>query len=232
MNIKPVDSMKMLSLVSLLSKYDLFHISTNDGDEFNATQIINRKSGTIEFKRLFAIPVFSDDIITDIQANADNEFICRTPDKTYKIRALHSKPQESIIRKQKKWEDIFDLMDISFFSKRFTTYSKKMNMLTFAVDPYLLGELSPVEYSQIKNIINVYLGGLSKSMQMSRTVCFQVKKDENNRIYAGVYDLEGCCAITSNLIYDDRDRNIIPENVDQKAQCILKYAEAIWKNFS
>ena len=49
-----VNSVKMLSLISLLSKYDLFHISADNGKEFNATEIISDDSGYMEFKRLFA----------------------------------------------------------------------------------------------------------------------------------------------------------------------------------
>ena len=58
--IEPVDNMKMLSLLSLLSKYDLFHVSTDNGNEFNATKIVSDKSGYLEFKRLFATSVYSN----------------------------------------------------------------------------------------------------------------------------------------------------------------------------
>ena len=57
--IKPVDEMKMLALCSLLSKYDLFHVSADNGKEFNATSIISDADGYIEFKRLFATSVYS-----------------------------------------------------------------------------------------------------------------------------------------------------------------------------
>ena len=224
--INPVDNVKMFSLISLLSKYDLFHISVDDGQEFNATEICNRESGTVEFKRLFAVPVYTDNIVIDIHAIADRIFICKTLDKTYKIQALHSKPQKSIIRKHKTWNEISEFMDITYFSDQFTSYIKELDMLVLVVDPWLLGDLLPVEYNQIKNIINVYLGGLSRSMQMSRTVCFQiVSSNEYDRIYAGMYDLEGCCSVTSKLIYDARDVEIMPDDFYQKAQSILKYAK-------
>lgn len=228
-----VDTTKMLSLISLLSNYDLFHISADNGKEFNATEIINRESGTLEFRRLFATPVFTDDIVVDIQAIDADEFICNTPNNTYKIKALHNKPQDSVVCKHKTWKEISDLMDISYFSEEFTIYIKGSDMLILAVDPWLLGELLPVEKNQIKNIINIYLGGLPRSMQMSRSICFQVRTvDGYNRIYAGIYDLEGRCSVTSKLIYDDRDKETVSDEFYQKAQCILKYAKAMWKKFS
>ena len=53
--IKPVDNVRMLSLISLLSKYDLFHITTDNGREFNATEIVSENEGYLEFKRLLRI---------------------------------------------------------------------------------------------------------------------------------------------------------------------------------
>lgn len=228
-----VDNAKMLSLISLLSKYDLFHVSVDSGKEFNATEIVNRESGTLEFRRLFATPVFTNDIVVDIQAIDVDEFICNTPNNTYKIKALHNKPQDIVVRKHKTWKEISDLMDTGYFSEEFTIYIKELDMLILAVNPWLLGELLPVERSQIKNIINIYLDGLSRSMQMSRSVCFQVRNiDGQDRIYAGIYDLEGRCSVTSKLIYDDRDKETMSDEFYQKAQCILKYAKAMWKKFS
>lgn len=228
----PVNKTKMLSLITLLSNYDLFHISADDGQEFNATEIINRESGTLEFRRLFATPIFTDDIVTDIWANAVDEFCCQVPNKTYRIKALHKKPQDTVVCEHKTWKEISDLMDTDYFSKRYTLYIKESNTLVLAVDPWLLGELTSVEKSQIKNIINVYLGGLFKSMQMSRTVCFQVKwVNGYNMIYAGIYDLEGSRPVTSKLIYDDRDRETMSDELYHKAQRILNYAKAAQEKF-
>lgn len=229
--IQPVNNMKMFALISLLSKYDLFHISVDNGQEFNATEIVNRKSGTLEFKRLFATPIYSDDIVVDIQAVGTEEFICQTSNKTYTIKVLHSKAQDSVEREHKSWKEISDFMDTVYFSEQYTTYIKELDMIILAVDPWLLGELLPVEQSQIKNIINIYLGGLSKSMQMSRTICFQVRNG-CSKIYAGIYDLEGRCSVTSKPIYDDRDKEMVCDEFYQKAQNILEYAKAVLKKFS
>ena len=202
----PVSNVKMLSLFSLLSKYDLFHISADNGREFNATEIVGDNAGYMEFKRLFANSVHSNGYVVDIQAISEIEFICKTSSVVYHISALHTKQQDSIIRERKIWKEISDLMCVDYFGDRLISYVKELDMLILVVDPSLLGELHPMEQRQIQHIINVYLNGYSDSMQMSRTVCFQIKlHDGRNRIYAGVYDLEGQNSITSIPIYDDRD---------------------------
>lgn len=224
--IKPVDEMKMLALCSLLSKYDLFHVSADNGKEFNATSIISDADGYIEFKRLFATSVYSKGYVVDIQAISDTEFVCKTSSVTYQISALHNKPLNIAPLGRRVWREISDLMDTAYIGERFTNYIKELDMLVLAVDPWLLGELHPVEQRQIQRIINVYLDGYSNSMQMSRTICFQVRlHDGNKRIYAGVYDLEGQISISSVLLYDDRDINIVSDNLHKKAQRMFSYAE-------
>ncbi len=226
--INPVDDMKMLSLISLLSKYDLFHISTDNGKEFNATEIISDRYGYLEFKRIFAASVYSNGCIIDIRATKETEFICKTSTVTYCISALHIKQQESIHRESKRWNDISDLMDVAYLGERYVKYVKELDMLVLAVDPILLGELSPAEQRQIQHIINVYLDGYSNSMQMSRTICFQVKlHDECNKIYAGMFDLEGQCSVTSKQIYSDRDIENMSDEFYQKSQNILQYAKTV-----
>lgn len=231
--IVPVNETKMLSLMALLSKYDLFHISTDDGQDFNATEIVNKEFGIIEFKRLFATPVYTDDTVTDIQAIAADEFLCQIPNKTYKIKALHTKPQNICVHEHKTWNNVSDLMDTSYFSDRFITYDNNTDMLIVAVDPWLLGDLSSKEKSQIKYILNAFLGGLSQSMQMSRTICFQVKKTEGfNKIFAGVYDLEHSRPVTCKLIYNDRDREIVSDEFYSKVQDFIKYVQGTCAKFS
>ena len=229
----PVSNVKMLSLFSLLSKYDLFHISADNGREFNATEIVGDNAGYMEFKRLFANSVHSNGYVVDIQAISEIEFICKTSSVVYHISALHTKQQDSIIRERKIWKEISDLMCVDYFGDRLISYVKELDMLILVVDPSLLVELHPMEQRQIQHIINVYLNGYSDSMQMSRTVCFQIKlHDGRNRIYAGVYDLEGQNSITSIPIYDDRDKEIIADDLYNKAQGVLKYAKEMAVKFS
>lgn len=173
--VKPVDNTKMLTLVALLSNYDLFHVSVSDGREFNASEIVNENSGSLKFYRTFSSATYSDSYVTSIEAINNQEFICKTLFSTYRITALHNKPDQIIVREHKGWNDIFDLMDVSFFGDRFTDYDTISDEITLVIDPYLLGELSIIEKNKIKHIINIYLNGISSNMQMCRTIYFQVK---------------------------------------------------------
>ena len=221
-----MSNLKLISFIAVASNYDLFHIVVDDGYEFGSTQIVERNDGSLEFKRLFATSVYSDNALIDVQALSETEFVCKTPDKAYHIFALHKKPQQIPNHPQRKWNDITDLMDVSYFGERFTTYIKELDTLFLVVDPYLLGELAAVEQFQIKNIINVYLGGLSRSMQMCRTVCFQVRMNRDcKKIFAGMYDLERGCSVTSNLIFDERNSDEMSEEFLKKVDAILLYAE-------
>lgn len=223
-----VDNVKLYSLIALLSKYDLFHISTDDGREFNATEIVSDESYYLKFNRLFSTAVHSNGYIVDIQAISEKEFACKTPSVTYLISALHSKPQESIVRKHREWNEVADLMDLAYIGERFTIYDKESNMLLLVVDPSLLGELRPVEHRQIQHIINVYLGGYSNLMQTSRTVCFQIKlHDDGDKIFAGVYDLERQCPMTSNLVYDGKNVEAISSSLYRSSQSLLEYAKMV-----
>ena len=205
--IDPVPKEKILFLISLLSKYSLFHVRTDKDKEFNATTIVlYDDTGYLEFKRCFATSVYSKGYIIDIAATSTTEFVCKTPSTTYFITCLHSKSQDYVVRPQKKWNDVFDLMDISFIGNSII-FDNDHNLVTLVVDPYLLGELSSAEEYQIRFIINVYLGGYSNLMQVSRTVYFQVRLDDkSDEIYAGIYDLENESCLTKKLICDTNDR--------------------------
>lgn len=225
-SLSPVTNTKILSLVSLLSNYDLFHISVDNGREFNATEIVGRNDGTIEFRRIFATSTYTDDIVVDIQAKSEKEFVCMTDKSVYVITALHTKPQDDIISSPKLICDVTDLMDVAFIGSQFTRYIKELDILLLVVDPYRLGNLSAVDQNKIQRIINRSLDGLSRSMQMCRTVCFQVRMNDGcKRIYAGVYDLEHQCSVTSKELYNERDREIVSNDFYSKVQAMRSYAE-------
>lgn len=220
---KPVDDVKMLTLIALLSKYDLFHISTSDGEEFNATEIVNTKFGSLEFRRCFATSLFSNSYITKIQACAENDFICYTKNKEYRISALHNRPQKYIKANHREWKDVLDLMDSSYISNRFGKYKNENDELIFVVDPYLLGELNLSEQSQIQTIIDVDLSGYSINMQRSRTVCFIIKEEHKEiNIYAGLFDIEYCNVMTKKFLFTESDVMTVSENIYNKFQSLLE----------
>jgi len=226
-----VENEKLLALTVLLSNYDFFRIVVDSESKFCATQIVGRGDGYLEFKRLFATSVYTDGALVKIYAETETVYVCETNNRIYRIYALHRKQHQIPIRPQKKLDSVVDLMDISYFGDRFFTYDKEQKILTYVVDPYELGELTKKEQFQIKNIINIYLGGLSASMQICRTVCFQIQMDNGrNKIYAGIYDLEHQRPITSKLIFDELDVDIIPEDLYVQSCFLLEHANSCIKN--
>lgn len=216
---------KMLYLIALLSKYGMFHVSTTEGREFNCTKIDYERSGHLKFQRLFSTSIFSDCPIAKVEA-FKGYFICTTQKSTYTITPLEEKSEQTIIRAEKDWSEISDLMDLDYIGERFTTYLKQLDIVILVVDPQLLGELSVKEQMKIKRLINVFLGGSSISMQMCRTVCFQVRiNDPRNRIYAGVFDLERKQSISSVPLYDEYDKEVVSNEMFEKAKALTLYSK-------
>ena len=236
MSKKNVTNTKMLTLVALLSNYDLFHIIEKDGKcDFYATKITEYHDFFLMFHRLFAAPIFSLEPLIDIVAANEQTFVCKTENLTYTIHALHMKPDEIAAHKDRQYKDIDDLMCQSFFGSRFNTYIKQLDRMILVVDPYLLGELTAKEAAQIKRIINVNLSGLSRSMQMCRTICFEVQLHSGrDEIYAGIYDLEHNVPVTSTLLYEERMKDFVSDEFYTKCHDVIRYAQEVYhsKNFS
>lgn len=215
---------KLLAWLALLSKYSLFHVSVSNGAIFNCTEVAYNSQKFFEFKRMFATSVFSDNIIEDVWID-NGLFFCCTKSCEYEICPLELRPTKSVIREKKDWDSIFDLIDTEFIGEQYTDYLKQLDMLLLVVDPYLLGELTTNDRRKIKRLINVYLDGSSRFMQLSRTVCFQVKlHDSQKRVYAGVYDLEHRQSITSVLLYSEHDKEILSEAEYNKIKQLQYYA--------
>lgn len=228
-NVEIVEKEKILSFVAILSNYDLFQITIDDWKQFKATGVECVLNGFLEFRRLFALSVFSDDVLIEIRAVSATEFICRTPTETYKIEALHKKPQTMKVGKLRHWNNVFDFMDTSYFGDRLNQYIKELDTVILVVDPYLLGELPRHQQERISHIINAQLDGRSKSMQLCRTICFQVRmNDDQNRIYAGVFDLENQNSITSRLIFDQSMVEILSGEYCQMCNEIREFSRKFY----
>ena len=222
------ENQKLLSLIAILSGYDFFEIVINDGERFCSTGIEQYSIGYIEFKRIFAKSKFTNTTIKDVIALSSTEFDCHTQDAKYRIKAIHKKPKEQIIRPRQNWNEISDFMEEEYIGEQFIEVIEELNLIILAVDPYLLGELDSISYRQIQKLINTSLHGISNSMQMCRTICFQIKmNDPFNRIYAGIYDLERRCSITSYNIYDERNMEVISDKLYKKSKKIIEYAKRI-----
>lgn len=222
---------KMQDLIETLSRFDKFSITTDKSTEFGATEIVSHMDDFLEFRRLFATSVYSDDALTGIERLENGNIVCKTSGTTYTIHPLRQKLHETVTHDKRRWNTVTDLMDLSYIGKELNIYIRELDMMILTVDPYLLGNLSITEQAQIKRIINVFLDGKGRSMQMCRTVCFQVRlNDDRNRIYAGIYDLERGCSVTSKQIFEECMSEVISEDVLAKCRAFLSYAKQLEKN--
>lgn len=200
--IKPVEKVKMLTLISLLSKYDLFHISVSDGQEFNATEIVNTEFGCLEFRRCLATSVYSNDIIIDIVAESDKTFICKTKDKKYIITALHIKKNRVFYGD--RYNDIFDLIKCEYFDQENIIVEKGKKEVIVIVDPNFIEGLTRKEYNRLKGHVNTYLHGFQKSVQTSRTIYFMYSFcDCQYKIFCGLFDIENKIVLNCRLLYSE-----------------------------
>lgn len=198
-----MEEWKMLSFFALLSNYDYFSIQKEDDPTFFATGIERSCGWVLKFMRKFATPVYSDGELISVAALSNTEFKCRIGEFTYYIRALHEKSNDLPVRKKKNWKNILDFADTEYINKDKCQYIKELDLLVLVVDPDLLGELTAVEESQIKRLINIRLHGNGVAMQMCRSVCFECKIHSDNQIiYAGMYDMENRVPVSSVMVYN------------------------------
>lgn len=223
---------KVLTWLALLSRYDLFHISGNDGSEFSATNIKMSDCGCLIFERMFSKSKRTQEAVRVVKASSKKKFVCETVSESYEIFALHEKETISLGPCKIEFPSIYSLMEPDYISKNYIHYIKELDMLILAVDPFLLGELDNQRKWQIQMLINRKLRGLSKSMQISRTVCFQVPlRDSRKRIYAGVYDLERKQSLTSQLVFDVRGEEYISDELSSKSKKFRRFVQSIKGQF-
>lgn len=226
---KTVTKQEMEQLVTELSRFKMFKVVSDVG-EFGATEIVDHLESFLEFKRQFATSIFSDDVLTSIIKIADDKYSCTTVSTTYTIFCIGERDQLTN-QKYRRWSEIADLMDLSYINPNMRLYICELDLMVLPVDPAMLGRLTITEQAQIKRIINTYLDGKGHSMQMCRTVCFQVRlNDERNRIYAGIYDLERGCSITSKQIFEEYMSEVVSEDFLMKCREFLAYAKNLEKN--
>ena len=226
-----ISKQEVKKLVENLGRFGLFKVTTDKGTEFMATEIIDNMGDFLEFRRLFATSKYSDNAIIDIEYISETMTICKTPTTTYTIEVLYSK-KEPIDRGRRKFNQVEDLMDLQYVDDNFNMYFPELDLLILPIHPALLGKLTITEQAQIKRIINVYLYGKEQSMQMCRTVCFQVRlHDDRNRVYAGIFDLEHGCSVTSKQIFEEYMSVDMPDNILAKYRAFQTHAKEFMKKF-
>lgn len=228
-----VEEWKLLSFFALLSNYDYFSIQKEDDPTFFATGIERSCGWVLKFTRKFATPVYSDGELVSVAALSATEFKCQIGEFTYYIRALHEKSNALPVREKKDWKNILDFADTEYINKEKCQYIKELDLLVLVVDPDLLGELTAVEESQIKRLINIRLHGNGAAMQMCRSVCFKCQiHSANHIIYAGMYDLENSVSVSSVMVYNSRISQSMSDAEDQQYTNLWNFAQQLYhENF-
>lgn len=220
---------KINSLVEDFCQFGMFKITTNNGIEFMATEIVENMGAFLEFRRLFSSSIYTDNVVIDIIRVSNIVAICKTSTTTYTVEALYNK-KELVDRGRRNFSQIEDLMDLRYVDDNYNIYIPELDLLILPINPVLLGKLTLIEQAQIKSIINVYLHGKEQSMQMCRTVCFQIQiHDNHNRVYAGIFDLERNCSVTSRQIFEEYMSIDMPDDILTKYREFQNYAKEFMK---
>lgn len=163
----------------------------------------------------------------DCQFGTDDGFWIGIYDEDAKANALP-------VRKKKDWKNILDFANTEYINKDKCQYIKELDLLVLVVDPDLLGELTAVEESQIKRLINIRLHGNGAAMQMCRSVCFKCQiHSANHIIYAGMYDLENSVSVSSVMVYNSRISQSMSDDEDQQYTNLWNFAQQLYhENFS
>lgn len=234
MNGIKMEDWKLLSFLALLSDYDYFSIQKADEPVFHTTGIERSCGWVLKFNRKFATPVYSDGELAYVVALSETEFDCQIGMFTYHIHALHKKPKAIPIRSKRNWRSVMDVADIEYINIEKSQYIKELDLLVLVVDPYKLGELTAIEETQIKRIINTQLNGNGIAMQMCRSICFECRlHDVNQIIYAGMYDLENAVPVSSVMFYNKNLSHSMTDKSVQRCESLWRLANMIYsKKFS
>lgn len=225
---KTVSKHEVEQLVLELSRFKTFKVVTDNGFKFCTTEIVSHMETFLEFKRQFATSLFSDDSLASIIKVADNRYSCTTLSATTYIILCIGERDQLVDHGQRRWNEVADLMDLSYINPTMKLYIRELDLMVLPVDPTMLGRLTTKEQAQIKRIINVYLDGKGRAMQMCRTVCFKVRlHDGRNRIYAGIFDLERGCSITSKQIFEEYMSEVVSDEFLAKCRKFLAYAKKL-----
>ena len=177
---------KSLFAVAYLSRFNWFSVFTENTvgktSNFCATEIMIRESGTLQFNRQFATPKISDGRIEEVLPVNESKFLFMDEGGTvYTVEAANKALADRDTASGSK-DDPASLIDWSR-----SDIDTAGNMLV-VLDLRKLGTISNVEYSRIKNYMNINLGGLSVKNQVCRTI--YVEAANKQQITVGLYNLE------------------------------------------
>lgn len=178
---------KALIAVAYMSRFNWFdiateHATTGETSSFCATGIAIRESGTLQFERQFATPKISDGRMEEIIPVNESKFLFLDEGGTVYTIECRNKAFADCSTASGSKDDPSTLIDWSR-----SDIDTAGNMLV-VLDLRKLGVISNVEYSRIKNYMDIYLGGLSIKNQVCRTIYIEVAS--NQQITVGLFNLE------------------------------------------
>ena len=167
---------KALIAVAYMSRFNWFdiateHATTGETSSFCATGIAIRESGTLQFERQFATPKISDGRIEEVIPVNESKFLFLDEGGTVYTIECRNKAFADCSTASGSKDDPASLID-----------------LLVVLDLRKLGVISNVEYSCIKNYMDIYLGGLSIKNQVCRTI--YIEAASNQQITVGLFNLE------------------------------------------
>ena len=178
---------KPLIAATYLSRFNWFsvateHATTGETSNFCATGIMIRESGTLQFNRQFATPKISDGKIEEVIPVSETKFLFLDKGGTvYTVEATNKALADCSTVSGSK-DDPASLIDWGR-----SDIDTAGNMLV-VLDLRKLGNISSVEYSRIKNYMNINLGGLSVKNQVCRTI--YIEAASNQQLSVGLFNLE------------------------------------------
>ena len=158
------------------------HATTGETSSFCATGIMIRESGTVQFNRQFATPKISDGRIEEVIPVSENKFLFLDKGGTVYTVDCKNKALADCSTANGSKDDPASLID-----RGRSKIDTAGNMLIL-LDLNKLGNISNVEYSRIKNYMNINLGGLSVKNQVCRTI--YIEASSNQQITVGLFNLE------------------------------------------
>lgn len=178
---------KPLIAVVYMTRFNWFevateHATTGETSSFCATGIMIRESGTVQFNRQFATPKISDGRIEEVIPVSENKFLFLDKGGTVYTVDCKNKALADCSTASGSKDDPASLID-----RGRSKIDTAGNMLIL-LDLNKLGNISNVEYSRIKNYMNINLGGLSVKNQVCRTI--YIEASSNQQITVGLFNLE------------------------------------------
>lgn len=176
-----------IAAVALLSNYNFFTVNAENAKDgkpssFCATGINIDKHGYMTFERQFSQPCYSFGAVVDVAATDEDKFSFLTTAGTVYTVDCKNKALADCSTASGSKDDPASLIDWSR-----SHIDNNGNMLV-VLDLRKLGVISNKRFMRVKHYMNAFLGGLSVTKQVCRTIYFEVAS--NQQITVGLYNLE------------------------------------------